>query len=151
MIRLAEEFFDAKNDPEQIAVDEAVMERLQALDPASLAQEANEDGPIAWGLGIPTMEEIMHRFLAGSINERELLELTSAGRSYEAVYLCSALVLPEFRKKGMARKLTVNSIREILARHPVRTLFYWSFSEEGTRLAESVASAVNLPLLRRKQ
>ena len=42
MIRLADEFFDYKDDPEQIAVDEEVMKKLQRLDPSSLSEEAND-------------------------------------------------------------------------------------------------------------
>jgi ribosomal protein S18 acetylase RimI-like enzyme len=149
MIHLAEEFFDVKNNPEQIAVDEQVMGKLQALDPSSLAQEANEDGPIAWVLVIPTTEKVMREFLEGKISERKLLEETTPGQTFDAVYLCSALVLPEFRKKGVAKSLTLQSIREIRTRHPIRWLYLWPFSKEGARVAEEVAAEAKLPLLRK--
>ena len=45
----------------------------------------------------------MREFLAGRISERKLLEMTGPGGTYDALYLCSALVLPEFRKQGLAR------------------------------------------------
>ncbi len=150
MIRLADEFFDYKNDPEQIVVDEQVMEKLHALDPASLTQEANEDGPVAWILVIPTTEAVMREFIEGRIGERQLLEKTLAGEPYDAVYLCSALVLPEYRKKGIARRLTLRAVREIMQRHAIRWLFYWAFSDEGSGLAESVAKAVGLPLVQKR-
>lgn len=150
MIRLADEFFDYKNDPEQIVVDELVMDKLHALDPASLTQEANEDGPIAWILVIPTTEAVMREFIEGRIGERQLLEKTLPGESYDAVYLCSALVLPEYRKKGVATRLTLRAIKEIMSRHSIRWLFYWAFSDEGKRLAESVGKGVGLPALRRR-
>ncbi len=149
MIRLAEEFFDAKNDPEQIAVDEAVMEKLRALDAASLGEEHDDQGPIAWVLAIPTTEAVMRRFLQGAISERQLLDETKAGQVYDAIYLCSALVLPEHRQRGIAKKVTLKSIREICTRHPIKNLFYWPFSEEGRKLAESVAALAQLPLLGR--
>lgn len=149
MIRLAEEFFDVKNDPEQIAVDESVRKKLDALDPASLSEESTEDGPVAWVLVIPTTIALMDQFLGHTITEKALLDKTDVGGSYDAVYLCSALVLPEYRKKGIARRLTVGAIRDIQRRHPIKKLFYWSFSEEGTELAESVAAELGLPLTRR--
>jgi ribosomal protein S18 acetylase RimI-like enzyme len=149
MIRLAEEFFDAKNDPDQLAVDEAVIGRLRALDPASLAEEDDGFGPVAWVLMIPTTEESMQRFIAGSIGERALLEETLPGAEYEAIYLCSALVLPEYRDKGVARRLTLRGVEEIRSRHPIKVLYYWPFSEEGRKLASSVAAGARLPLLER--
>ncbi len=150
MIRLADEFFDYKDDPEQIAVDEEVMKKLQRLDPSSLSEEANDDGPIAWVLVIPTTEEVMREFLGGRISERKLLEMTGPGGTFDALYLCSALVLPEFRKQGLAKKLTVRAAKEIMTRQRIRWLYYWAFSEEGKKLAESVAMEAGLPLLERK-
>ena len=149
MMRLADEFFDYRNDPEQIVVDELIMAKLEAIDPASLAQQANDDGPIAWILVIPTTERVMREFLEGKISERKLLEETMPGQQFDAVYLCSALVLPEFRKKGIAKSLTLRSVNAIRKRHPIRWLYIWPFSEEGARVAEEVAAEAKLPLLRK--
>ena len=149
MMRLADEFFDYRNDPEQIVVDEQIMAKLEAIDPASLAQQANEDGPIAWVLVIPTTERVMREFLEGKISERKLLEETMPGQQFDAVYLCSALVLPEFRRKGLAKSLTLRSVNAIRTRHPIRWLFLWPFSEEGARVAEEVAAEAKVPLLRK--
>src|SRR5512133_1184034 len=105
MIALATEVFDAKNDPEQISVTEDDVELLHALHPASMSQEATEDGPVAWILLFPTTHELMERFLRSEISERALLSSTPVRGHYEAVYLCSALVLPEYRGKGLAKRL----------------------------------------------
>ena len=149
MMRLADEFFDYRNDPEQIVVDEQIMAKLEAIDPASLAQQANEDGPIAWVLVIPTTERVMREFLEGKISERKLLEETMPGQQFDAVYLCSALVLPEFRRKGLAKSLTLRSVNAIRTRQPIRWLYIWPFSEEGARVAEEVAAEAKLSLLRK--
>ena len=58
-------------------------------------------------------------------------------------------VLPEYRGKGIARRLTADAVRSIQRDHPIRELFYWSFSPEGTRLAKSVAGTLLLPLRER--
>jgi ribosomal protein S18 acetylase RimI-like enzyme len=146
MIALATEVFDAKNDPEQISVTEGDMERLHALHPASMSQESTEDGPVAWILIFPTTLALMDRFLRKEISERELLALTPIGGTFEAVYLCSALVLPEYRGKGIARRLTVNAIRSIQQDHPIEHLFVWPWSKGGDRAAESVARETGLEL-----
>ena len=150
MISLADQFFEAKNDPDQIVVNESVMERLRSIHPATLSEASDENGPIAWMLLIPTTHETMERFIQGEIGERHLLEMSAPGTRYDAIYLCSALVLPEHRGKGLARRLAVDAIRAIQADHPIREFFVWAFSEEGMKLAESLASSFGMPLHRRK-
>ena len=95
MIRLAEEFFATKNDPAQISVNDEVMARVREIHPASLAEHDDGNGPVAWVLLIPTTSELMNRFIAKEITEKELLAKTPVRGTYDAIYLCSALVLPE--------------------------------------------------------
>ena len=149
MIKLAEEFFETKNDPEQISVTEEIMNRLHELHPGTMSEVKNENGPIAWVLVIPTTHQLMEEFVSGAINEKELLDRTPYGIRYEALYLCSALVLPEERGKGLAKDLIIEAVRSIQKQHPIKTLFYWSFSPEGKRLASSVAKEIGLPLRER--
>jgi hypothetical protein len=149
MIELANSFFDVGNDPDQISVDRKVMERLKKIHPSTMMENSTAKGPVAWTLVIPTTEEIMERFIAKKINERELLKKTPPGKKYTAIYLCSALVLPEYRKKGLARKLICRSVKSIRKEHPINALFYWGFSAAGKRLARTVAKECNLPLFRR--
>lgn len=149
MIALADEAFDMRNDPEQISVDESVIDRLQAIHPATMGEVADENGPLAWMLVIPTTREVMEDFLAKRISERQILERTSSGETSTAVYLCSALVLPEFRGKGYAKRLALDAIRAIRKDHPIDTLYVWSFSAEGRGLAVSVAREARLALRER--
>lgn len=149
MIKLAEEFFDMKNDPQQISVDEEVIARLQKIHPCTMSEKRDVNGPIAWLLVIPTTNELMKEFVGGRISEKELLDTTPLGVNYEAIYLCSALVLPEFRGKGLAKELIVQAVQSIRNDHPVENLFFWGFSREGRRLAESVARDLRMPLLER--
>ena len=149
MIQLADEFFETRSDPDQISVTEETMEKLRRIHPDSLSEETDEDGPIAWVLVIPTTHGLMVTFVAAAINERDLLEGTPVGGIYDALYLCSALVLPECRGKGIAKRLAVRAVRSVQAGHPIRSLFYWAFSAEGEKLASSVARETGLPLYRR--
>jgi len=149
MIQLAEEFFDVKNDPDQISVDDETRERLKAIHANTLTEERNEDGPIVWILLIPTTTGVMEQFLSRAINEKQLLELTLSGCAYDAIYLCSALVLPEFRGTGKAKRAAIQAIREIQKQHSIKHLFAWTFSREGERLAASIARNLELPLYRR--
>lgn len=149
MIQLADEFFATKNDPAQISVTEVVMERLRKIHPGTLREENDGNGPIAWVMVIPTTEGIMEQFISKKITESELLDVTPLQVRYDAIYLCSALVLPEHRGTGLAKRLVTDAIASIQKDHPIRYLFYWAFSVEGQRLAESAAKHFGLPLRRK--
>lgn len=149
MIHLADEFFETRNDPAQISVTEDVMERLRRIHPSTLTEANDGNGPIAWIMVIPTTHEIMEQFIAEQITERNILDATPLDVSYNAIYLCSALVLPEHRGKGIAKGLVIDAVTSIRNDHPIRDLFYWAFSAEGQKLAESVATSVGLSLRKR--
>jgi hypothetical protein len=149
MIQLADEVFSASNDPAQLDVDEKVIAQLEKIHPATLSEHVEGDGPVVWILLIPTTIDLMNRFIAGEIGETELLKKTPLNIKYEALYLCSALVLPEFRKKGLATKVGTEAIKHIRADHPIKFLFTWNFSPEGANLADHAAEHEKLPLLKR--
>lgn len=149
MIELADEIFEVRSDPDQLDVNEGVLERLREIHPACVSEYNEGDGPIAWLLLIPTTLELMRRFLDRQISEKQLFELTPLDSSYEALYLCSAMVLEEYRRKGIIRQLALKAIAEINADHPLKTLFVWTFTEEGDKAAEYLAERVSLPLLKR--
>lgn len=149
MIKLADEFFEAKNDPKQISINRETTTRLKKIHPSTMSELRSKKGPIAWALIIPTTRDLMERFIAKQINEQDLLFETPLRKKYDALYLCSALVLPEHRRRGLARRLILKSIRSILKQHPIKFFFYWGFSVAGRKLAASVAREFNLPLYKR--
>lgn len=151
MIEIAEQSFDARNDPQQLDVNEEVLEQLRKLHPATISEYDDGNGPAVWILLIPTTSHLMYEFLAKRIGEKQLLDLTPVNAKYEAIYLCSAMVLPEHRGKGIAKKLTLDAVNAICAKHPVEKLFVWPFSKEGEGLAESIAKACGKELLIRAE
>ncbi|HEU4716222.1 MAG TPA: GNAT family N-acetyltransferase, partial [Bacteroidia bacterium] len=149
MLQLVDDVFSTRSDPSQLQVDEDVLRKLGEIHPATLSDYDDGEGPAVWILVIPTTEKTMRLFLDGAIPENELLARTSPGEKFEAIYLCSATVLPEFRKKGLARKLTVEAIENIRKDHGIRFLYVWPFTPEGDRLAEKIAAITGLPLLKK--
>jgi GNAT superfamily N-acetyltransferase len=150
MLDLADEVFDVANDPDQIDFSENAVEQLLGLHESTLAEHVEGDGPVAWVAVFPTQKSLMHEFLQGQLTEKELLNRTNANLPWECIYLCSALVLPEWRKQGLATKLALESISTLRSESPIEALFAWSFSEEGENLANKIASAANLPCYIRK-
>ncbi len=151
MINLAVETFAAHNDPNQLDVNEDVIKQLEQLHPATLSEQNESDGPVVWILLIPTIAELMNDFIVEKISESELLNKTPLNIKYDSLYLCSALVLPQFRRKGLAKKIALEAIQKIRIDHPIKNLFTWNFSMEGALLSESIAKQENIPLLHRER
>jgi len=149
MIRLAEEVFAVKSDPSQLDVNLDIIERLKKMHSATISEHVDENGPVAWVLLIPTTLELMNLFLEKKISEKELYNLTPLNIKYEALYLCSALVLEEYRRKGITKRLVLAAIENIRKDHPLKSLFVWTFSKEGELASESIARLSGLPLQKR--
>lgn len=149
MIQLAEEVFATKNDLDQLDVNQEVIERLHKMHPSTLSEYDDGNGPVAWILLIPTTTELMNRFLESEISEKELFDLTPLETTYEALYLCSAMVLEEYRRKGITKRLALEAIQNIRKDHPLKSLFVWPFSREGDLASETLARLVSLPLYKR--
>jgi hypothetical protein len=149
MIALSDEVFSSRTDPDQLNVNEKVMEHLQLIHPDTISEHDNGEGPVCWILCIPTTIDLMNQFVNKEISERELYELTPLNCKYEALYLCSALLLEEFRGKGIAQSIALKAIENIKMNHPIKALFFWSFSKEGEKLAEKISGLIGLPLYRR--
>lgn len=149
MLQLADEVFAVKNDSDQLDVNQQVLERLMRIHPATVSEYDDGNGPVAWVLLIPTTLDLMHQFLNATISEKELFEQTPLDSKYEAVYLCSALVLEEYRRKGIAKQLALEAIENIRKDHPLKALFVWTFSKEGDLGAQAMARYTSLPLHKR--
>jgi len=148
MIQLADDVFSTKTDADQLSVDEDVMARLHEIHPASLSEYDDGNGPAAWILVFPTTTALMQDFLDRKITEKALFELTPLGVSYDAIYLCSALVLEEYRNKGIAKRLTLEAIEQIRKDHPIKFLFVWSFTTGGDIVSTKISLEVGLPIFK---
>ena len=146
MLALIDDVFATRSDPDQLQVDEAVIEKLQAIHPATLGEYNEGNGPCVWVLVIPTTRAVMDDFLAGRITEQQPLDRTESGQPFEALYLCSATVLPEYRRRGLALQLCVDAINAIQLKYPLQYLYTWPFTPEGRALAEHVAKKTGLTL-----
>jgi ribosomal protein S18 acetylase RimI-like enzyme len=150
MVMLANNVFDTRSDSSQLNVNEEVINRLHSIHPATLSEYNDGNGPVAWILVFPTTSELMEKFIGNKISEQQLYDLTPLETDYTAIYLCSALVLPEYRKKGIATNLTVQAIENIKKDHSIKSLFVWPFSKEGYELAEKIAVLTGIPLKKKQ-
>ena len=149
LIELSDEVFSSRTDPDQLNVNEKVMEHLQLIHPDTISEYDDGNGPVCWILCIPTTLDLMNQFIHKEISERELYELTPLNIKYEAIYMCSALLLEEFRGKGIAQRVGMKAIENIMVDHSIKALFFWSFSKEGEKLADKASDLLGLPLYKR--
>jgi len=149
MIALVESSFDTKNDPNQLDVNEEVINRLFQIHPSALIEKDDGQGPYIWIVLIPTTNELMQLFLENEITEAELFEKTPIGAQYETIYLCSAMTLQEYRNKGITKQLCLEAIENMRQNNPISSLFVWPFSKEGESLAEKIAIKTGLTLFKK--
>lgn len=150
MLNLVEEAFYSGNGSDgQITVNDTERLHLQAISRYCLNEYEDDCGPVIWLLLVPTTYGLMNEFVYGRINEVSLLMQTPIGIQYNALYLCSAITLPEYRNKGLTSVFAVKTIENIRKEHAIASLFYWPFSATGEKLAKNIASAVDLPLYER--
>ena len=150
MLQLADDAFASRQDPSQLQIDEAVLEHLRRIHPATVSEHRDANGPVAWLLLIPTTSALMTQFLDNKISERQLFDLTPLDTKYDALYLCSAMVLEEYRRKGIMKELALRDVNAIRRDHPIQSLFVWTFSPEGQLASEFLARVVSLPLYQRR-
>jgi ribosomal protein S18 acetylase RimI-like enzyme len=151
MYALIEDVFNTDNDPTQLGFNEGDIEKLISLSPHTLQEAANQDGPYAWVSVFPTSLNLMNQFMTGLIDERQLFDCTNEETPKEVVYLCSAIVLPEFRSQGIALKLTAQAIEALKLVYPISAALIWPFSDNGLRLAERAAETCGITLHVRKR
>lgn len=151
LIQLADKVFAVKSDPSQLDVDQDVLARLKKIHLATISEYNEGNGPCAWVLLIPTTLGLMNRFLANEISEKKLFDLTPLNSAYDAIYLCSALVLEEFRRKGITKQLALSAIEEIGKTHQLKAAFVWAFSPEGDLAAETIAKQAGLSLYKKEK
>jgi hypothetical protein len=146
LLTLVDEVFETRNDPTQIGFSEDDMIKMESLNEACLQEASNDEGPIAWVSVIPTSLVLMNQFTLGHITERQLFDATNSQTPPESVYLCSAIVLPEFRRTGVAIDLSVQAIQAMQRDNPIVAAFVWPFSDEGEALATKIAAKCSIPL-----
>lgn len=140
MNAVAESIFGTQQDPDQIPITHESAEKLDTLTPDWWTYKLDENGePISWIILIPTTKELAKKFLAKEITERQLFEMTQPQEKYSAVYLCSAITVPEHRRKGLAMQLTKEGLDKIPKTDDC-LLFSDPFSTEGAAVLEKAKS-----------
>jgi hypothetical protein len=127
-------------------VNEEVIKLLKDLHAATVTEYVDGDGPVLWILLIPSTKVLMQQFIRNEITEDTLFQESMHSPLYNTLYLCSASVLPEYRRRGLTYSLTIEAIKQLQKDFPIDTLFYWPFSKGGKLLATKIATNLELTL-----
>lgn len=147
MDRIAEDIFGTEKDPGQIPITKEYGEILERLTPHWIKYRLDDYGePIAWSVVVPTQLDLMHKFMRGEITEKELVDLTKHQDEYEALYLCAAVTIPQYRRKGYALETMIEAINNV-PHVENAVLFAWAYSEEGRKLVEKLSGVLGDKIL----
>ncbi len=146
MNKIAEEIFDTAVNPEQIPINDESRKKLDALTPYWLTYKLEGGEPISWVIVIPTTKDLMTKFLAKEITEKELMNLTRQGSIFDALYLCSAITVPEHRGQGLAISLLKEAINNFHLGEGF-ALFAWPTTEDGFKIVNRLEADLNKKIL----
>lgn len=146
LIALAEKTFNLKNDSSQLHIGYNEIKTLRSIHVHTVNEYTINNEPVAWLTIIPSNEELMRLFLDDKLNEKELYNYSIKLSDFNTLYLCSALVLEEYQKKGIISNMAVAAIQSLKTSYSIKALFAWPFTEAGKKAALSIANKVSLPL-----
>jgi GNAT superfamily N-acetyltransferase len=139
VLEISEQFFGTQTDPDQMPITQKTADKLASIHPDTVIYKFDEQGePIAWAVVVPTSLATKDKFLAGKMTERELLDEAARERRFDALYLCAAFVLPEYRRKGYARELVIEAINKVSGGKEI-PLYSWIYSPEGKKLVDTLS------------
>lgn len=147
---MAEEFFKMESKPDGMPASEENKNFFLRSFP-ECDDVIRADGKIiGFTFIVPCNKDIMDRFLAGKITEKELGEEIKSKIDYEnfeTVYLCSSFIKEEYRGRGLAVQGRVKSISKIIGNRKIKPiLFSWAQTKEGERSVRKTAEVLGLKL-----
>ncbi|OGM94767.1 hypothetical protein A2524_02660 [Candidatus Wolfebacteria bacterium RIFOXYD12_FULL_48_21] len=152
MLRTGTEFFGVFNDPTEIASSWENYEKISLLYSSAYKFKTDAHGKLlGWTVVIPTSRELANDFIERRITEKELLEKTDTSTAQNALYLFVAFIVPEYRKKGYAKNMFLEQIKEAAGDKLKEVLlFAWPVTEEGGKTMDAIERNLGVEILRRK-
>jgi hypothetical protein len=148
--KMAEDYFGTDTDPEQMRPSDG--SRKWMLENARGYNNIirHKRDIVGYSFMLPCSIKLMEQFLSGAISEFNLFEQikkTKFGKCPESIYLCTAFIKPEFRRRGFVTTAYVKAIKKATSNYKYKPiLFYWKYTEEGEKIALKVAKLTGLKL-----
>ncbi len=136
--KIAEQFYGSESHPDHIPIKAESAAKLDSISDNwfNCAFDDNNE-PISWIVVIPTSIALMKDFITAKITEKQLFDSTSIATPQEALYLCSAFTIPEYRRQGLAMRLILETIGQF-EQSGTKELFAWIYSPEGEQMVTTM-------------
>jgi hypothetical protein len=149
---MANEFFDTKNDNEQLPGEEIDFDMTTKKYPNSLNIIKKDNKVIGYTFALPCRTKIMKSFLEKKINEREMYEKIKKEnidwKNAECIYFAGAQTIKEYQKQGIGNKARIAQIKKLQEINPnLKKLFCWTYTKEGMKLVNKVQKILKQEIL----
>ena len=149
------EFFGMPNDPEQFQATKEnrdyIYSHLRKF--LNIIRFGNEI--IGYSFMIPCSNNIADLFIKKRISENDLFNRVKEERiddtNFEAIYLCSSIIRPEHRRKGLALEGFVKLIKPLMEKRNFKSrFFFWGYTPAGRAAVLKLARVLNVCIEERK-
>jgi len=149
--KLAESYFKTKQNKTQIETSRKNSLWAYKKIPNSLNIIRNDRKIIGFVWIIPCSKSLMNKFLRKKISEAKLFKKLQEQKidedNFESLYLCSSFIIPEYRRKGLATKAAIKTIRKLTQKRKIKPiLFSWPYSKEGKLTILKAKNTINIKL-----
>ncbi len=148
---MVKKYFKTDENPEQMPPTKETQDFLYKSCQGYMNVLKDDDKVVGFMLLLPARKELMNDFISKKINEVTLFERimrSPMDKIPQTIYLCSTIVLEDYRGKGFAVEGTLKILDKFKKNKPI--LFSWSISPEGDNMAKKISKISGLKLIVRK-
>lgn len=149
---IATDFFDTKNDLEQLPGDELTISVCKNTYPLSLNVIKKNSQFIGYTFASPCTHALMQEFIDKKITEREMYEQIKKENirweNADAIYFAGAQTIKKYQQKGIGTKARIIQIKKLQEKYPnLKQLFCWTYSEMGNKTVKRIQEQLEQEIL----
>lgn len=150
--KLTEGLWSTKTDPEIIPSKVFTYNFVTKEIPFSYNVIKEDDLVIGFTIVLPSSEEDMYDFINEKITEKELFYriLETDRENFSCLYLCSAVIAENYRRRGLAKKSLMKQIEKFSNIYDIKYIYSWAFSDAGKKICNNISEEINIPLIERE-
>jgi len=126
------QFHSLEND--DVAGEEECSFDISKLFPYALTVIKTDDKIIGYTYILPTTNDLMQRFINGTLNEKKVIQEINKNIRYnncDAAYLAGAVISEEYQNKGYAVRATIDTLLSMDSERgmKIRDIYIWPFTD----------------------
>lgn len=154
-MQIAENVFATGSDPFQIDINDENLQWTIRKTPQCWTLILVDGECVGSAAVLPTSSETMREFLAGTLNENEMMEKVKANahelKTADCLYLSGVSILPQFQNQGISAQAFIHTVEAAKKEFgSIRHLFCWTNSDASTALIEKIRSSTGWTIQEKK-